>query len=62
MNLAAANAAHAVVDVCGNLIAVTLNQAQAKNIARKLGPWAAYRPATEDDVAALGRKVDDDLA
>ncbi|WP_165587518.1 hypothetical protein [Enterobacter bugandensis] len=50
-----------MVDVCGNLIAVTLNQAQAKNIARKIGLMAAYRPATEDDVAALGRKVDDDL-
>lgn len=58
----ALNAAHAVVDVCGNLIAVTLNQSQAKHLARKLGLQCGYRPATEDDVAAIGRKVDDDLA
>lgn len=62
MNIAAANAAHCVVDAANNLIAVTMNQAQAKHIARKLGPGYGYRPATEDDVAAVGRKVDDDLA
>lgn len=58
----ALNAAHAVVDVCGNLIAVTLNKAQSKAIAKRLGAGYGYRPATEDDVAAVARKVDDDLA
>lgn len=58
----ALNAAHAVVDVTGALICVTLHKKQAQAIAKRIGHSFGYRPATEDDVAELGRRVDDDLA
>lgn len=58
----ALNAAHAVVDVTGAIVCLTLNKKQAQAIAKRIGFQCGYRPATEDDVAAIGRKVDDDLA
>lgn len=62
MNIELMNAAHCVVDAGGNVLTLTHNQSMAKEIATSLGPVVFVRPATEDDVAALGRNVDDEVA
>lgn len=57
------NAAHVVVDAGGNLIAACCNYVGARALAddcQSLG-ILFVRPANEDDIAEIGRRVNDDI-
>lgn len=57
------NAATAIVDGNGNLVAITPNVSTAETLIELFHRRHGYsiRPADEDDIAEIGRRVVDDI-
>lgn len=57
------NRAQAITDRNGNLVAVTANEYGARALCKRQGELQLlkFRPATEDDIAEIGRRVVDDI-